>query len=147
VAQDPRYEEQAQLTAKQSESFREVLQGRRAKILGEVEETLDTVLTEGLQRHADEVDQATAATSDALDRRMRDREKGLLKKIDRALKRMEEGEYDECESCGNYIGLKRLTARPEATLCIECKEEQERHERKYMDSRETAPDTSQFPFK
>ena len=147
MAQDPRYEEQEPLTAEEIEHFREVLNERRAKILGEVEDSLDSVLSEGLQRHADEVDQATAATSEALDRRIRDREKGLLKKIVRALGRMAEGEYDECESCGNYIGIKRLTARPEASLCIECKEEQERHEQKYRDNREAAPETTQFPFK
>ena len=144
MAQDPRYEEQAPLSPEEIESFREILKGRRGKILGEVEETLDNVLTEGLQRHADEVDQATAATSDALDRRIRDREKGLLKKIDRALGRMEEGEYDECESCGNYIGYKRLSARPEANLCIECKEEQEMVESKFHKQREME---QRFPFK
>ena len=147
MAQPPRYEEQAPLTPEEQEAFRKTLLERRSKILGEVEETLDSVLTEGLQRHADEVDQATAATSDALDRRIRDREKGILKKINKALSRMDIGEYDECESCGNFIGNKRLTARPEATLCIECKEEQERHERKYIDNREADPDSPQFPFK
>ena len=147
MAQETRYEEQEPLTPKQLEDFRATLIERRSKILGEVEDSLDSVLTDGLQRHADEVDQATAATSDALDRRIRDREKGLLKKINKALSRMDEGEYDECESCSNYIGAKRLTARPEATLCIECKEEQERHERKYVDSRDPVPEGTQFPFK
>ena len=95
-------------------------------------------------RMSDEVDLASAEYDQAFLHRMRDREKGLLKKIAKALKRIEEGEYGECESCGNYIGYKRLTARPEADLCIECKEEQEMLESKFHKEREME---QRFPFK
>ena len=80
----------------------------------------------------DEVDLAAAEYEAAFEYRLRDREKYLLKKIDRALERLELGEYDECESCGGVIAKKRLEARPEATLCISCKEEQEHIEKGFQ---------------
>jgi DnaK suppressor protein len=61
--------------------------------------------------------------------RLRERERGLLAKIEEALQKIEQGVYGECESCGEEIGLKRLEARPVAELCIDCKSEQERMER------------------
>ena len=59
------------------------------------------------------------------------RERGLLDKIEKALSRLEDGSFGMCDSCGEEISAKRLEARPEATLCIQCKEEQERQERDY----------------
>ena len=140
-----RYEEQEPLSEDQLQQFRELLEGRRKKLLGEAEETMEAVREEGAVRLSDDVDQASAEYDRALERRIRDREKGLLKKIDKALRRMAEGEYDECESCSNCIGHKRLSARPEASLCIECKEEQEQVERKFKDRREEAD--TMFSFK
>jgi DnaK suppressor protein len=84
----------------------------------------------------DEVDLATAEYEAAFEYRLRDREKYLVKKIDKALRRIEEGDYDECESCGSVIAKKRLLARPEATLCIMCKEEQEQIEKGFLKKRE-----------
>ncbi|MGM0577004.1 MAG: TraR/DksA family transcriptional regulator [Myxococcota bacterium] len=139
-----RYEEQEPLTDEQRESFKKLLEERRHKLLSEAEEHADAVKEQGALRMSDEVDLASAEWEQAFEHRLRDREKGLLKKIDKALGRMESGEYDECESCGNYIGVKRLTARPEATLCIECKEEQERVEQKFKKRRDT---DGQFPYK
>ncbi len=79
---------------------------------------------------------ATAEYEQSFEYRLRDREKFLLRKVDKALRRIENGEYDECESCGETISKKRLLARPEATLCIVCKEEQEQLEKGYLKRRE-----------
>ncbi len=87
-------------------------------------------------RAPDEVDQASTEYDQSFEYRMRDREKFLLRKIEKALQRIEEGEYDLCESCGNPIGKKRLLARPETTYCIVCKEEQERQEKMFQKKRQ-----------
>jgi DnaK suppressor protein len=63
--------------------------------------------------------------------RLRGREKTFLQKIDRALRKIDEGDFGVCEECGEEISTKRLEARPETTLCIRCKEDQERHEKDY----------------
>ncbi len=60
---------------------------------------------------------------------MRERERGLLNEIEKSLEKIERGSYGECESCGEEIGLEGLRARPVADFCIDCKDEQERHER------------------
>jgi DnaK suppressor protein len=140
-----RYDDQEPLTAKQLAHFREILDERRKKILQEVDSDLEDIREGNTDvRASDEVDQAGIDYDKSLERRMRDREKGLLKKLLKVLRRMDSGEYDECESCSAYIGYKRLSARPEATMCIECKEEQEHVESHFKDSRE--PETP-FPFK
>lgn len=131
-----RYAEQEPLTPEQLEELTEVLKSRRAKILAQEEEQLEQVFESDGLRMSDEVDLASAEYDQAFENRMRDREKHLLKKIHKALQRINEGDYDECDSCGNYIGYKRLSARPEATLCIECKEEQERLEKKFKKRRQ-----------
>ena len=76
----------------------------------------------------DEVDQASTDTEQSMRMRLRNRETLYLKKIDEALARIEEGTFGECSECGDDIELKRLEARPTATLCVSCKEEQERAE-------------------
>ena len=139
-----RSEEQEPLSQERFAYFKKLLAARRAKILLEAEEQFDAVRKESDLRMSDEVDMASVEYDQAFEHRMRDRDKGLLKKIEKALARLDEGRYDECESCGNYIGFKRLSARPEATLCIECKEEQERVESKFKKARDTE---TQFPFK
>ena len=63
--------------------------------------------------------------------RLRDREKFLLKKVEKALQRVEDGSFGVCERCEEQISLKRLQARPVTTLCIRCKEEQEKKEKSY----------------
>jgi DnaK suppressor protein len=77
----------------------------------------------------DEIDTAASEASLAFTGRLRERERGLLSKIDQALGKIDEGIYGECEGCGEEIGLKRLDARPVAELCIDCKSEQEKLER------------------
>ena len=77
----------------------------------------------------DEIDTASSEMNLAFMGRLRERERGLLTKIEGALEKIEDGVYGECESCGEEIGLKRLEARPVAELCIDCKAEQEKLER------------------
>ena len=72
---------------------------------------------------------AWAGSSLSFAGRIRERESKLLSKIDEALEQIDQGDYGECTSCGEEIGVKRLLARPVARLCIDCKEEQERFER------------------
>jgi DnaK suppressor protein len=76
----------------------------------------------------DEVDQATTDVEQSMRMRLLNRETLYVKKVDEALKRIEEGTFGECEDCGEDIELRRLEARPTATLCVKCKEEQERRE-------------------
>ena len=77
----------------------------------------------------DKLDMALAESSLAFAGRIRERESKLLSKIDEALERIDQGDYGECTSCGEQIGVKRLLARPVAEICIDCKEERERLER------------------
>ncbi|MEK6579227.1 MAG: TraR/DksA family transcriptional regulator [Bdellovibrionota bacterium] len=76
----------------------------------------------------DEIDQATTDAEQAMRMRLRNRETLYIKKVEEALARIEEGTFGECDSCGEDIELKRLEARPTATLCVGCKEDQEKRE-------------------
>lgn len=76
----------------------------------------------------DEVDQATTDIEQSMRMRLRNREMLYIRKIDEALRRIEEGTFGECESCSEDIELRRLEARPTATLCVACKEDEERRE-------------------
>ena len=77
----------------------------------------------------DEIDESTDEVMRAREHRLRDRELGKMRKIERALQRIGEGTYNGCERCGNPIGYERLRARSVTTLCITCKEEQEAAEK------------------
>ncbi|GMV43257.1 MAG: RNA polymerase-binding transcription factor DksA [Myxococcales bacterium] len=127
-------ESEARLTPEELAEFRLILEDKKAKILDQAKSALNST-EEELLRMSDEVDLASAEYEAAFEYRLRDREKYLLKKIDRALVRITEGEYDECENCGNGISKKRLLARPETTMCIDCKEEQEKVEKMYEKKR------------
>lgn len=127
-------EEPTRLTAKEMKDFKELLLDRRKSLLNQARATLEDQDPE--VRAPDEVDQASKEYDKSFEYRMRDREKFLLRKIEKALVRMDEKEYDLCESCGNPIGKKRLSARPEATYCIICKEEQERKEKMFQKKRQ-----------
>ena len=124
-------EEPRRLTPEEFEFFKQLLLEKREKIIRQVKETLRQQEEEDLRIPGDDVDQATTEYDKSFEMRLRDREKRLLRKIDHALERIERGDYDLCESCGAPIGKKRLLARPEATLCIACKEDQEREERMF----------------
>jgi DnaK suppressor protein len=76
----------------------------------------------------DEIDQATTDVEQSMRMRLRNRESLYLKKVDEALKRIEEGTFGECDECGEDIEVRRLEARPTATLCVACKDEQEKKE-------------------
>lgn len=110
------------------EFFKQLLLKRREEILKEIMETKRELIERG-EPLPDTVDQATRESNLAFELRLRDREQKLLKKIDKALKKIEDGTYGICEICGEEIDEKRLIARPEATLCIECKRAQERMEK------------------
>ncbi len=127
-------EDAARLTPTELDEFRALLQEKRKSLLDQARDTLEAQDPE--VRVPDEVDQASSEYDKSFEYRMRDREKFLLRKIEKALQRMEEGEYDLCESCGNPIGKKRLLARPETTYCIICKEEQERQEKMFQKKRQ-----------
>lgn len=87
-------------------------------------------------RVADEMDLSSAGYDQAFEYRLRDRDATLLKKIEKAIRRIDSGEYNYCEECEAVIGAARLIARPETNLCIECKEKQEHVEKMYEKRRQ-----------
>jgi DnaK suppressor protein len=116
----------------QLEYFRQKLLRWRAELLREAGETL-TSLGEGGISEADLTDRASVETDRALELRTRDRARKLIAKIDQALERIENGTYGYCEETGEPIGLRRLEARPIATLSIEAQERHERMEKIHRD--------------
>ncbi|MBV1833899.1 RNA polymerase-binding protein DksA [Novacetimonas pomaceti] len=116
----------------QVEYFRHKLLRWRAELLKEADETLAS-LSEGGIHEADITDRASVETDRALELRTRDRARKLISKINQALQRIEAGTYGFCEETGEPIGLKRLEARPIATLSIEAQERHERMEKIHRD--------------
>ena len=114
--------------------FRQKLVAWKEEILREGRSTL-LHLHEDTSQHADLADRATSETDRAIELRARDRQRKLIAKIDSALLRIEDGSYGYCEETGEPIGLKRLDARPIATLSLEAQERHERRERVYRDDR------------
>ena len=114
------------MNAKQKEFFRRKLLAWRSDIIQETKETLNNLQKE-VVNFSDLADRASSETDRSLELRARDRQRKLISKIDEALSRIDDGSYGYCEETGESIGLKRLTARPIATLSIDS---QERHERK-----------------
>ena len=112
--------------------FRNKLLAWRDEILREAQETLQHLQDEN-QNHPDLADRASSETERAIELRARDRQRKLIAKIDAALQRIEEGTYGFCEETGEPISLRRLEARPIATLSIEAQERHERCERVYRD--------------
>lgn len=110
------------------EYFRQKLIQWKIELLREAEETLES-LQEGGMQEADLADRASAEMDRALELRTRDRARKLIAKIDAALMRIEDGSYGFCEETGEPIGLRRLEARPIATLSLEAQERHERMER------------------
>lgn len=123
------------LSPEDIQELKAILDEKRKMLIDSARDTLAAHEMEET-RAPDEVDQASTEYDQSFEYRMRDREKFLLRKIEKALQRIEEGEYDLCESCGNPIGKKRLLARPETTYCIVCKEEQERQEKMFQKKRQ-----------
>ena len=116
----------------QTEYFRQKLLRWRGDLLREADGTLAS-LSEGGIHEADITDRASVETDRALELRTRDRARKLISKIDQALLRMESGTYGYCEESGEPIGLRRLEARPIATLSIAAQERHERMERGHRD--------------
>ncbi len=112
--------------------FRQKLLSWKEEIIRQTRETLAGLHAESTQ-HADLADRATSETDRALELRARDRQRKLVAKIDAALSRIEDGTYGYCEETGEPIGLKRLDARPIATLSVEAQERHERRERVYRE--------------
>jgi DnaK suppressor protein len=120
------------MNERQREYFRLKLLDWREGILKEARETLQHLQDES-QNHPDLADRASSETDRAIELRARDRQRKLIAKIDAALQRIEDGTYGYCEETGEPITLKRLEARPIATLSIEAQERHERRERVYRD--------------
>jgi DnaK suppressor protein len=116
----------------QRDYFREKLVNWREDIIREAKETLQHLQDENVN-HPDLADRASSETDRAIELRSRDRQRKLIAKIDAALQRIEDGSYGYCEETGEPISLKRLEARPIATLSIEAQERHERRERVYRD--------------
>jgi len=114
------------------EYFRRKLLVWRAELLGESAETLASLQQGGMQE-PDIADRASLETDRSLELRTRDRERKLIAKIDAALGRLERGEYGYCEETGEPIAIRRLDARPIATLSLEAQERHERMERTQRD--------------
>ena len=117
---------------RQREYFRERLLSWREDILREAKETLQHLQDEN-QNHPDLADRASSETDRAIELRARDRQRKLIAKIDAALSRIDEGTYGYCEETGEPISLRRLEARPIATLSVEAQERHERREKVYRD--------------
>lgn len=135
VALDSDYrptEDEEFMNDRQQEYFRRKLLQWRVDLLKESEETLQHLQDESLNE-ADIADRASLETDRSLELRTRDRERKLISKIDAALQRIEDGTYGFCEETNEPIGLKRLEARPIATLSLEAQERHERMERTHRE--------------
>ncbi len=125
-------EDEPFMNERQRMYFRQKLLAWKDEIIRQTRETLVGLHEESTQ-HADLADRATSETDRALELRARDRQRKLVAKIDAALARIEDGSYGFCEETGEPIGLKRLDARPIATLSVEAQERHERRERVYRE--------------
>ncbi len=125
-------EDEPFMSERQRMYFRQKLLAWKEEIIRQTRETLAGLHEESTQ-HADLADRATSETDRALELRARDRQRKLVAKIDAALARIEDGSYGYCEETGEPIGLKRLDARPIATLSVEAQERHERRERVYRE--------------
>lgn len=116
------------MNQKQLDHFRKILSDWKAELSHDIDRTVHTMQDE-VTMFADPNDRASQESDMALELRNRDRERKLIKKIEETIQKIHEGEYGYCNACGVEIGLKRLEARPTATLCIDCKTLDELRER------------------
>jgi DnaK suppressor protein len=116
---------------KDLKKFKKKLEDDKRALLASARKTLTEEATFDTDDLPDEIDLASSEYTQSMVFRLRDREKFLLKKIDDALARIENGTYGTCEICEEEISVKRLEARPVTTMCIRCKEEQEKQEKSY----------------
>lgn len=122
------------MNKKELKKFQTLLEERKMEILSQAEQTKEKGIAFDPEDLPDEVDLASSEADQSMNLRLRDRERVLYRKIEKALKKIEAGEYGVCESCGEEIGVKRLEARPVTDLCIRCKEEEEQLERSFAES-------------
>ena len=125
-------EDEAFMNERQRDYFRRKLLSWREDLLRESRETLTALQNEN-ENHPDFADRASSETDRAIELRARDRQRKLIAKIDSAVSRIDDGSYGYCEETGEPIALKRLDARPIATLSVEAQERHERRERIYRD--------------
>ena len=119
---------EAYMSKRQTNHFRKLLEEWKADLGVDIDRTVHTMQDEATV-FADPNDRASQESDMALELRNRDRERKLIKKINEMVAKIDAGEYGYCDSCGIEIGLKRLLARPTATLCIDCKTLEELRER------------------
>jgi len=122
------------MNEQQREYFRQKLLRWKEEILREARETLQHLQNES-ENHPDLADRASSETDRSIELRARDRQRKLISKIDAALARIEDGTYGYCEETGEPISLRRLEARPIATLSIDAQERHERKEKVHRDER------------
>jgi DnaK suppressor protein len=115
----------------QLKKFKTLLTEKRDEIVKKAKQTLEEDMALDANDLPDEMDLASSEYLQSFTFRLRGREKAFLEKIERALVKIEEGSFGVCEECAEEISVKRLEARPETTLCIRCKEDQERQERDF----------------
>nr|WP_307433488.1 RNA polymerase-binding protein DksA [Labrys monachus] len=120
------------MNERQRDYFRRKLNAWKLEILREAQDTIANLQAEN-ENHPDLADRASSETDRAIELRARDRQRKLISKIDAALSRLDDGSYGFCEETGEPISLKRLDARPIATLSLEAQERHERRERVYRD--------------
>ena len=125
-------EDEPFMNDRQLEYFRRKLMIWKQELLGQSAETIDNLQDSG-RNVPDIADRASEETDRALELRTRDRQRKLVTKIDAALRRIESGEYGYCDTSGEQISLKRLDARPIATMTLEAQEKHERRERVHRD--------------
>ncbi len=112
------------------EKFRKILNQQRDDLVGNARRAMSGDIHVDPDDFPDEIDTASSEVNLQFTGRLREREQGLLAKIEEALQKIERGDYGECLNCGEDIGMKRLKARPVAQLCIDCKSDQEKLERR-----------------
>jgi len=118
------------LNKRDLERFKKLLLAQREQLQGNQRKALEGDIHLDPDDFPDEIDTASSEINLQFTGRLREREQGLLAKVDTALRKIADGEYGECVNCGEDIGVKRLRARPVAELCIDCKSEQEKLERR-----------------
>ncbi len=119
------------MNKKDLKRFKDLLEAERDEILKNAKKTLEEEASVDPDDLPDEYDLASSEYHQSLALRLRDREKFLLSKIEKSLAKIEDGSFGLCEECGEEISVKRIEARPVTTLCIRCKEEQEKQEKSF----------------
>jgi DnaK suppressor protein len=117
------------LTDTQRDQLREVLNEEKRRLLRNAQDGLAFSMNRDRNIGRDSIDESMEEEIYSTELRLRDREKWLLGKVVSAIERLDAGTVDECESCGETIGFKRLLARPVTTLCLDCKEAREKEEK------------------